>query len=282
MESAGARLKKIRQELGISLEEAHKKTKIHLNILKAIEGDSVSGLNPIYLKGFLKIYCKFLGQDPKDYIAEYKIAEPAVVSPVELKGVSEKPRRYAAFLKNAAQKLHYFRPSKKLKAALIYILIIGLVSFGLFNLGKSISLRRKKHLTRKKASGIMPVKTESNKRQKLQPQKATVPVTTPDVTSTAANTLTNPKDAHTGIGLIIRARENCWISLKVDGRVVFQRVLEKGRSENWQAKERIELSLGNAGVVELEANGQLFSNLGRRGQALKNIVITKEGLKVGR
>ena len=62
--------------------------------------------------------------------------------------------------------------------------------------------------------------------------------------------------------------------------MVFQRVLERNRFESWQAKEKIEFSLGNAGAVELEINGKIFSNLGRKGQTLKNIIITKEGLTI--
>ena len=58
MESPGARLKKIRLEKGISLEEVHKKTRIHLDLLKAIEEDSLINLSPVYTKGFLKIYCQ--------------------------------------------------------------------------------------------------------------------------------------------------------------------------------------------------------------------------------
>jgi hypothetical protein len=56
--------------------------------------------------------------------------------------------------------------------------------------------------------------------------------------------------------------------------------LKKGRFENWYAKDKIELSLGNAAAVDLEVNGRPISNLGRKGQALKNIVITKEGLMI--
>ena len=61
----GTRLKKLRLEKGISLEEIQKKTKIHPNILRAIEGDAITDLSPIYLKSFLKIYCKFLGVDSR-------------------------------------------------------------------------------------------------------------------------------------------------------------------------------------------------------------------------
>jgi len=72
MESAGTRLRNLRLEKGLTLEEVHKKTKLHLNVLKSIEDDSLVGINPIYTRGFLKIYCKFLGVDPKDYIPNYR------------------------------------------------------------------------------------------------------------------------------------------------------------------------------------------------------------------
>ena len=90
-----------------------------------------------------------------------------------------------------------------------------------------------------------------------------------------------PINASSGIRLAILAKEaDCWIKLKSDGKVVFQNTLKKGRSESWQAKERIEISLGNARAVELQINEKIISNLGRKGKAVKNIVITKEGLTI--
>jgi cytoskeletal protein RodZ len=231
-ESGGARLKKMRLEKGITLEEVQKKTKIHLNVLQALEGDGLTNLNPVYLKGFLKIYCKFLGVEPKDYIPDYK--ETQEVDRIIKK--EEIPRR----LREPILIL------KKIKKPFVFILVIIFVWLGLFNLGK----RQAPAKVRQKPKGL----------QTAIPQKKTVSI----------------------IQLSIRTRENCWISLKVDGRVVFQRVLEKGRFESWQAKEKMELSLGNAGAVELEVNGQRFLNLGRRGKELKNIVITKEGLNIPR
>ena len=59
-------------------------------------------------------------------------------------------------------------------------------------------------------------------------------------------------------------------------------MLRRGRSESWSAKDKMELTLGSAGSVRLEVNGKLMPSLGRKGQVLKNIVITKDGLKVGR
>lgn len=249
MESPGAKLKKIRQELGLSLEEAHKKTRVHLNILKAIEGDSLTDLSPIYLKGFLKIYCKFLGVNPKEYIADYRETGPPVnVVTKEAKTATGK----FDFLETA---------TKKYKKVLVFILIIILLSFGLYNLGKAVSSKRKERgITKARPSYLIAKKKE-------------IRVAAPAVAK---------KETVSGIRLSIRAKENCWVDLKADGRVVFHRVLEKGRFETWQAKDRIELSLGNAGAVELEVNGQRFLNLGRRGQALKGVVITKDGMNIPR
>lgn len=255
-ELAGAKLKKIRQELGLTLEEAHKKTKIHLNILRAIEEDNLIGTSPVYIKGFLKIYCKFLGVEPKDYIAGYQEPQSTVK---EKAGV---PRKPITFLKTSSLKLISFR-GINIKAIFIVIFILFL-SVSLFSLGKFISSKKRKIPT-----------TKLEKTQKIQTISAKAQQ--PDAT-TSKN-----KGVLTAIRLGIRAKEDCWVHLALDGRVVFHTILKKGKFESWQAKERMELSLGNSGAIELELNGRIIPPLGRRGQAIKNILITKEeGLVVRR
>lgn len=259
MEHAGERLKKIRLEKGLSLEEVHKHTKVHLNILRAIEGDGLTDLKPVYLKGFLKIYCKFLGVDSRDYIEEYRQAERK--EEVKLKPQhqpAEDKQEGPSFAKSASLKLGSFRPSKKFKKAFVLSLIAVLLIFGFLKLSKVVLSKAKD----KKQAPIAPVAAV------VRPEPA--PVKLPK------------KEEIDNIRLVIRAQQNCWVSLEADDKVVFQRVLEKGRFETWQAKDRFELSLGNAGGVELEVNGQLFKNLGRYGQVRKNIVITKEGINIAR
>jgi len=276
MESTAERLKKKRLEKGLSLEEVQKKTKIHLNILQALEGDSLTHLSPVYLQGFLKIYCKFLGVDPKDFMPGHKEPKPkAAQAPViksapssdrEDKKTAVEPLKFPEFLKNASLKLGSFRPSRNLKRGLIFVLVVFVASFGLFKLGKTIASRRQLAAAQSKAQAK---KERESVKVTPKPQAQEVKQTSAPARSTE-------------IRMTLKARENCLVALKVDGKTVFHRVLEKGRSESWKAKERMDLSLGNAGVVELQVDGQLFTNLGRRGQALKNIVITKKGLDIGR
>ena len=271
LESVGAKLKKIRQEKGLSLEEVQKKTKVHLNILKAIEGDGLTNLSPIYLKGFIKIYCKFLGVDPKEYIPDYKEAAPVSLKSEE-KQTEDKPLKPPSFLENATLKLGSFRPHKRLKTLVIAVLIIMVFSFLLFKLGKFIS-------SKAAGSARIPRQVEAQQKSQIRPQvKSQVNVARAQVPGERI-----PRGSGGGISLVISAKDNCLVFVKADGRVLLHRVLEKGRSDSWKAKEKIELSLSNAAAVELIVNGQRFNNLGRKGQQLKNIVITeREGLKIPR
>jgi cytoskeletal protein RodZ len=273
MESVGARLKKMRLQKGLSLEEVNKKTKIHLKILKAIEEDALVDLNPVYIKGFLKIYCQFLGLEPRDFIPDYKEPQGAAK---HAPNIHEKP---PSAPKSAALKFDFW--GSKTTKFFIYVLIFILLSFGLFKLGKVISLKRSS-LTKKSNKLSKPLNVPAEKKTTISKteKKDTTLVTAKPVSVEVSPQKSAPVPA--AVRLVIQAKESCWVSLKVDGHAVFQNILKKGRSETWQAKDKIELSLGNAGVVDLEINGKLISNLGRRGQSLKDILITKEGLTVGR
>lgn len=276
MESAGSRLKIIRQEKGINLEDASRKTKIHINVLRALEGDSITNLSPVYLKGFLKIYCQFLGVDPAEFAQDHHKTQAARAEAAGKESVLPKP---VSLFKTASVKLRYFQPSKKAGRFFIIFAVSAILFLGLYNLGKGIVSKRHSKLisTKVKPHITAPAKTGVKKTPVPRKAKTTVAQTLPKSTQSSS-----VKPEVSGIRLNIRARSNCWLSVEVDGKVVFQRVLEKGRSESWQAKDKIILSLGNAAGVELEVNGKLFSNLGRRNQAKKNIVITREGLDVGR
>ena len=276
VEPIGEKLKKIRQNKGLSLEDVHKKTKIHLSILKAIEGESLTNLSPIYLKGFLKIYCKFLGIDPKECIPDYKEPSQSSIKKAATTTVASredgKPLKTPSFMENASLKLNTLRPDKKLRNIIIFILIVVVSGVILFKLVRFISNRPR---VSPAVANIQAQRAQVKPKVKPQNPSAIKPAVT--------ETTRLPKGASGGISLVIAAKDNCLVFVKVDGRVVMHRVLERGRSDSWKAKEKIELNLGNAAAVELIVNGQRFTNLGRRGQQLKNITITeKDGLRIPR
>ena len=259
IETAGSRLKKIRQERGLSLEELSKKTRVHLNVLRAIEGDSISNLSPIYLKGFIKIYCSCLGLDAKEFIGPSEQRQKPTLNATVGRPIGTRMEKKASFIKETSIKLGAIKRELNLKIIIIPIVIVVVVILLGINLIKFISSR--------------PYKSRL--------EKAKISMSVSASKSDAKQTKIN-NDLTKGFALSIFARGKSWISAKVDGKVVFHGVLARGRSETWQVKEKVELSLGDAGAVELQVNAQRFANLGRHGQPLKNIVINKEGLKISR
>jgi cytoskeletal protein RodZ len=269
MESIGARLKKKRLEKGITVEEVHKKTKIHLDILTSIEDDSFVNLNPVYIKGFLKIYCQFLGVDPTDYIAELKKSEDGFKRP-------NKEEIAPGFFKSGPAEKHFFN----FRIILIAVFIIAAVFLAIVLVRLVRTASSKTRLSAKQARmqvKVIPKQTDKPRTFKPKPAAALNPVSQQSVGEPAENA-----KKEFGIRLGIQALDDCWIQLKIDGRIIFQNILKKGRFESWQAKEKAELILGSAGAVRLEINNKVIPALGRIGQVVKNIVITKDGWRVGK
>jgi hypothetical protein len=144
------------------------------------------------------------------------------------------------------------------KPALLILAVVLAVSL-LFNLGKAVSSRMGR-----------AAKTPQARLTKAQ-KAAALKSAQQEVKPAAAKAA--------GIRLTIRMRQNCLLIVKADGRTIFKQVMEKGRSEAWQAKEKFEVFVANAAAAELEVNGQIFSNLGRKNQKL-NILINDKGLSV--
>lgn len=257
METIGERLKKVRLEKGRSLEDVHRDTKIHFNVLRALEEDSLVNYNPVYIRGFLKIYCHYLGVNLNEFIIEAKKSKPPVEAISEVKKQPLPDNKPPAFIPAAGTFLKFIRGKIKI---IIGIVIIFFLLMGVFKIGKFMILKIEQWSKRPKTEAAAKTSKEH-----------TIAVKTEDKVNVSS-----------GIKLTIRAKDNCWMQVKSDGKNIFQGILRKGRVEGWKAKERIELSVGNAGVLELEVNGKIISSLGRKGQAVKNIIITKDGLTTSR
>ncbi|MFH1201313.1 MAG: RodZ domain-containing protein [Candidatus Omnitrophota bacterium] len=251
MESIGERLKKTRESKKLSLAEVSKKTTINLDILTALEEDRFNILNKVYIKGFLKIYSSFLGLDPQKIIEDYN----SFISP--------KDSHAEAIAKKAAvDKIRY---NSRNYSVFIYRLIVVIAIFLLF----SFISRHKKNVPslNRKGATIERSSIESKKKEAAARPKS--------------NVVSKPVEVGP-VRLGLHAKDNCWVKVRLDGKVMFQGILTKGQNESWQAKEKIEVSLSNAAAIELEANNKILSPLGRRKEAIKSIVITRQGVTINR
>lgn len=294
MQKCGSYLKAIREEKGYSIEGVTKKTKISPSVLRALEEGRLDNIDPVYLKGFLKMYCRFLGIDWEVFSKEHPILPPvkqAHKTPtsqaqgphLEAKGPSgERPSKKSEF----SFVLFIAKNSRIILTSLsaIAVLLLAVLIFkGCILVIKKFPLPNSS-ITPKSKNPPANLKKFTSTASRKEPQTvkavSLAGKNTRDISAAASGPAGLKDSKPKVITLVIRAQENSFLRIKVDGRTVYQSVLHKGKVETWTAKDKIELSCNNAGGIVLEVDGKIFSSLGRRGQAIKNILINSEGLKI--
>ncbi len=76
-EMVGSVLRARREELGLSLEDIHEKTRISRNVLEALEADDMDSLPPtVYVRGFVRQYARILGLNDRQLLDMLPGTEP--------------------------------------------------------------------------------------------------------------------------------------------------------------------------------------------------------------
>lgn len=286
--SVGALFKEARLSKQISLEDASYQTKIHANVLKAIESDDFSSLGAVYAKSFLKLYAEYLGLSKEEVLGLFKSQNSPASALVSKKKENNKNIEPAGEGIDVllALRLWVGRLQKRHLIIFAVFLVLWLVAGqmrsqmkrGAGNQKKGQSVVKKGQLIEKKKDA--PAKI-------VRSSKETAPASSKSTVGSAKTQTASPEKEKAPQGrytvvLVVKAREKTWLQVKVDGKIVFQNILNKGASEVWQARDKIELWLGNAGGVGLELNGKTIEKVGRPGQVLKRVVVTRNGLSIQR
>lgn len=286
----GAELSEYRQQIKMSLDEVAVKTYIPLRILQAVEqGKSEKLPEAVFVRGFIRRYGDAIGIDGK------LISERLVISDqgfeVEATGslsalptpkafanrtgsinVTTKPTyngRGAAPTPTATGtttklKLKGFaRP--KLEGNTRW-LIAGLGGVGAILCGAWVlpMLFPPSAQTQNPTGSVSSASTT---------QQAVVPV--PKKTVDAA---VQPP-AVAGVKAVVSLTGESWISVTVDGQASYEGVVAKGFTKTWNAKQKIQLSTGNAGVVSVAFNNQKPKVVGQLGE-VKEVTISTDGLQL--
>lgn len=111
MESLGKYLKVERESRNLSLKEVSESTRIKERLLKAIEEDQYELLSsPVYVKGFLDAYARYLELDPNDIVLRYQKYHGTKVPPKKAEPkqrfiTSSHLRQWITFPKKESQSL---------------------------------------------------------------------------------------------------------------------------------------------------------------------------------
>lgn len=235
----GSTLRSARESRGISLEAAEDGTKIRRKYLEAIESENFDFLpGRVYVKGFLKNYAKYLGLSPDEVVAAYEERVPNV------------EREEDAQASGKITNVERTGGGKLLKWA-AGIAVVGLV----------VSYIYYPSLAGKMESS--PPAPESRigeeNRATPGPNAAQPPAPTPPARQRGVNVTLNVTD------------NESWMHVEVDGAPVFTGLVPAGQVKEFKGNEKISLKIGNAGVVQVEYNGQKIGVLGGFGQVVTKV-----------
>jgi len=90
-----------------------------------------------------------------------------------------------------------------------------------------------------------------------------------------------PAESEAPITLVLKANDEVWVGLSVDGEQVLDKVLAAGESRTFSGRESASLRVGNAAGLSVSWNGQDLGSLGRPDQ-VRQLSFSASGYAFGR
>lgn len=213
--------------------------------LAALEEEEFAALGgSVYVKGFLRSYAKFLGLDPEPLLAAYR---------AEHESDEETPSPSHRTLAPMGPRERRGGPAVIVVAAGVLLLLLAAV--GLVTGGGDDGDDQ----TRDR--GPAPVEEDED-----EPGTTAVPRTT--ATPTPTPTADLPQIDGIEVAVAVTGSIS-WMRVEVDGETIIEGEQQSGFSRTFTGEEVVEVRVGDASAVSLEANGQDQGSLGTANQVVQ-------------
>lgn len=280
MPSFGERLKREREKRKISLDDIALSTKIGTRMLTALEEENFDQLpGGIFNKGFVRAYARHLGIDEEQAIADYLEAAGQTTPPPT---TSQSDVRIVPVRETEPPETSKSLPWGTLAAVLLLLaLALSVWSF----------LQREKiqenppnsiHATAPvparptaTASTATSQKQDAVVKSEKSPAAAPLSGTSEAVPSNAPQTSPSPSSM---INLTIKAFDDCWVSITVDGKLITaDGEIAGGTTKTIEANREIVIKAGNVGALDFSLNGKPLGRQGKEGE-VKTLTFGPQGL----
>jgi len=271
--SFGEKLKREREKRSITLEQISASTKIGTRMLQALEEDKFNQLpGGIFNKGFVRAYARFVGLDEEQTVSEYLEASgeappPRIDAAAEIPAHAVEPR-----LSTASRDLPW-------GVFAAFLLIVALVL--------SIwSYRKREHrAAHEPATPVSlveqspPVAAATSKSASDQPKS---PPSTRSAVATPPPAVSPATAPATGeFTILIHAREDSWLSITADGKLLFSDILTTDSDRTVRGRNEVIVKAGNTGAVDFTFNGKKLPPQGDYGE-VKTVTFGASGLQPNR
>jgi cytoskeleton protein RodZ len=275
--SFGEKLKREREKRAVTLEQISVSTKIGTRMLQALEEDKFSQLpGGIFNKGFVRAYARCVGMDEDQAVAEYLEASGDAPARIEA----------AAELERSSPEPAGDRSSRDLPWGLFaaVLLLVALVL--------SIwSYRKREHRAPSGTTNSTPQSLQtpspasdaspktalaaSNSGSAVTPVKSQI---LPDLQARTPPPDTTSPAQPGEFTVLIQAREDSWVSITADGKVLLSDMLLAGDQRSVHGRKQVVIRSGNTGAVNFLFNGKKLAPQGDFGE-VKTLTFEAAGLE---
>ena len=255
MGTFGQTLRQAREDLGASLAEAERETRISRRYLEALEQENEAALPAaVYTRGFIKIYCQYLGLNPEGMVDLFG-PQQALVDNVQIRPIPaeiNQPRSIPV------------RPVVVV-AGLVLVSLLAVYLWGQYtsfqeNVGRIDAAPTTRALS-------TPAIVAASPSPQPSPTSSGPPIL-------GAGPSPSPVAAvapERGLIVDIKVVERTWMEIWVDGRSVVAETAQIGFTRSFTAEQQVRMRVGNAVGVQVVVNGVTQGPLGARGQAVDAI-----------
>ncbi len=271
-ESFGTWLRRQREVREIDLREIADSSKVSMSYLRAFEEDRFEVLPaPLFAKGFLRQYARYVGLDPEEVVNFYLAArQPENEEPSLQPHASVEPpaRNYLFFVLSVTAAL---------------VLLVWLLS--VFNDRAPASSRKVPD-----ANAATPASAASTRPVSESPQRAVDRVPAPvtvaksplaaEPTAAIGESSLEPEpepseteDTGPPLRVTLDFLSDCWVEASVDGAEKLSELKVQGESLILGAEDVVEFKVGDVSAVQVEVNGIPYQIEDRRGTSVRNVRI---------
>jgi cytoskeleton protein RodZ len=268
----GAFLRTERERLNLSQEQIAQKMRLRRFVIEAIENEEWDRLPPpVFVRGFLRSYARTLELDEKQILELYRLTAPPE--------------------KDTLKPVAVARSSHRGRTLFFVGVMVVIVCVAYYWHVRSTMRERESTVA---ADRPVPVKTaEIPKLPVLAPpsdagekvQHAEAPEEAEPMTVQEKPGDSEEK-AEEGVPQFVlpstplvsqpqllvlqgKVKETTWVRIRVDGDEAKEYIFQPGATPEWKGRNDFEITIGNAGGIDLDFEGKRMENLGRSGQVIR-------------
>jgi cytoskeleton protein RodZ len=306
MGSFGDRLKKEREQRGVTLEDISLNTKIGTRLLRALEDEKFDQLpGGIFNKGSVRAYARHLGLDENETLADYLTALDSSqgipannTTPLQF----PTPRPDVSEVEHSAGKPEDAERREipwGLLAILLLVVALAFASWSYFHRSSQIDRGGGGPASTPERSALSSSVLDGTARggaarplpadeRRNTPPTAPIPTTEQNkatvsqVAQAALHGAAPPAPAAAGMFTVVLKgndeSENCWVSVVVDGQAPTEAILQGPYEKVLQGKTEIVVKAGSIGALDVFFNGKKLPPLGDYGE-VRTLTFHSDGLQ---